>query len=315
MGEKTKISWSDSTANLWIGCTKVSPACDHCYAERDWDHRFGRVQWGPDGDRSEAKSGWELIEKFNREAAKNGGIDPELGRRRRIFVNSLSDIGDNHRSILWHAEAFALFDRSPCVDILLVTKRPKMLLKLIERHAPDWLRPGAWPAHVWVLVTVEDQERADERREAFRAIPAKVRGVSYEPALGPVDWTGWEFIQWLIAGGESGDKARTSDANWFRAALKWAGEHSIAFHFKQWGEWLPSGQFMNDYGRVTGGTATSEGRMRVHYRDASSNEVKILWPFKGVPTKANGEGVLCFKAGKDLAGNKLDGREWLEFPA
>lgn len=300
MAKTTGISWADSTANFWMGCTKVSPACDHCYAERDWDLRKHRVTWGPKGDRSYVKAGWDLVRRFDRAARGNGGVDPELGRRRRIFINSLSDIGDNHPSILWHREAFELCYANTAVDLLFVTKRPKALLGLIRRHAPHWLEPNGWPAHVWVYVTVEDQTRAYERRDALRAIPAAVRGVSYEPALGPVDWTGWEFVQSIIAGGESGPKARPSHPEWFRTARDFSAANGIAFHFKQWGEWkhaMPklSGA-VGKYCLIPNKFTTGFWSSTIAYCD---NYPRMIDAFGS---------CICEKVGKKAAGRLLDGK-------
>lgn len=220
MAEKTNIEWADSTANLWIGCTNVSPGCDNCYAERDWQDRKHRVEWGPHGDRSYCKAGWAVIEKMQRRAANNRGLDPELGRKRRIFVNSLSDFFDNHKSVVWRDEAFDLFEASPDVILMLVTKRPENVAKMVPAH---WLN-GGWPKNVWLLVSIEDQERADHRIPILLSIPGvPVRGLSCEPLLGPVEvWTreiahlageaAYDArIGWVICGGESGPGARDND--------------------------------------------------------------------------------------------------------
>lgn len=244
MAEQTNIAWADSTANLWIGCTKLSPGCDHCYAERDWDLRKHRVVWGPHGDRSPVAAGWKLIRKMQRRAEENGGVDPDLGRTRRIFVNSLSDFFDNHGSVTWRQDAFSLFEASRHLILMLVTKRPENVKKMVPAH---WL-DGQWPAHVWLLVSAEDQERADHRIPILLSIPGiAVRGVSIEPLLGPMDivpYMGgraiecgcgfrhdehflfgatldkeycalcgkktktWPTLDWVIVGGESGPKAR-----------------------------------------------------------------------------------------------------------
>lgn len=187
MGETTNIAWCDSTANLWIGCTKVSPACDNCYAAELMGEggRFKRVEWGPHGDRSYCKEGWKLLRKFQRAAERNGGKDPELGRRRRIFVNSLSDFFDNHKSIVWREDGCREIERCKDVDILLVTKRPQNVQKMVP---VSWLMDGGWPPHVWLVVTAENQEEAERRVPVLLEIPGvTVRGLSMEPLLGPVD--------------------------------------------------------------------------------------------------------------------------------
>lgn len=232
MGENTKIEWADHTANFWIGCTKVSPACDFCYAERDWDHRKHRVTWGPHGDRSPVKAGPIVCHKVQKGAV---AFFAEHGRKPRIFVNSLSDFADNHRSIRpeWRDAVWQEARDCPDVIFMILTKRPQNLPDCLP---PDW---GRGYPNVWIGCTVENQDEADRRREHLRAVPALVKFVSYEPALGPVDWRRWGFVHWLIAGGESGPKARPSHPDWIRSADEFCYQSGIAFHFKQWGEWAP----------------------------------------------------------------------------
>lgn len=185
MARKTLIQWADSTANLWIGCTKVSAGCDHCYAERDWDLRKHRVEWGPAGARSYCKQGWADLRRWQREAAANGGIDPELGRPRTVFLNSLSDFMDNHRSVIWRPDAWALIRECTHLIVIIVTKRPQ----LIERELPDF-----WDeiAHrVWLMTSTENQAMADLRipqllKSTAGRKNAAVYGVSAEPLLGAI---------------------------------------------------------------------------------------------------------------------------------
>lgn len=278
MADNTKIEWADATANFWIGCTKLSPACDHCYAERDWDLRKHRVTWGPHGDRSPVKAGAQVMRRMQTRAA---AFREEHGRPPRVFINSLSDFADNHGSInpAWREAVWQAARECPDVILMILTKRPQNLPGYLPA---DW---GSGYSNVWIGTTVENQVEADRRRGHLRAIPAVVHFVSYEPALGPVDWAGWDFINWLIAGGESGPKARPSHPDWYRAALGFARANGIAFHFKQWGEWYPA--FVNDY--AIDATGVRETR-------------KI-------------DGAVVHRVGKKRAGRLLDGREWSEWPA
>lgn len=121
-------------------------------------------------------------------------------------------------------------------------------------HMPDDGNPldgsvQRWPLpNVWLGVSVEDQPRADERREDFRATPAAVKFVSYEPALGPVDWTGWDFVNQIISGGESGPRARPNHPDWHRATRDFCAPRGIAYFFKQWGEWAPAPEIIEASG-------------------------------------------------------------------
>lgn len=332
MADSTNIEWADSTANLWIGCTKVSPGCDNCYAAADWQDRKNRVLWGPHGDRSYCKAGWALIKKMQARAARNGGVDPDLGRKRRIFVNSLSDFFDNHRSIIWRADAFDTFEASPDVILILITKRPGNVMKMVPPH---WLEPGGWPAHVWLGVSVEDQAAANQRIPDLLATPAAVRFLSCEPLLGPVDlggqvtpalsvFSGYDWyeplegrayihdeddhliqtdtigkIEWVIAGGESGPGARPMHPDWVRALRDQCRDAGTAFFFKQWGEWFP-GEIDN----------ASDGTGWRAYPDIDHDPGADRWEFGFVKYQ---DGML--RVGKKRTGRLLDGVEHSEFPA
>lgn len=191
MAAITGIEWCDSTANLWRGCSKVSPGCDHCYAETLFGTegaRFRNTTWGPKGERIYIKAGWADIRKFQRAAARNGGIDPVLGRKRRIFVNSVSDLFDNHKSIVWRDDFWRLVLECPDLIFILVTKRPINIKSMVPLFFPQIA------ARIAILVSVESQEYANLRlwhlaqSLAWIAPPLAV-GVSYEPALEFVDFT------------------------------------------------------------------------------------------------------------------------------
>lgn len=191
MAEKTGIEWCDSTANLWKGCTKVSCGCDLCYAEHLFGTEGGRLKdtvWGPGGDRIYIKAGWATIRKMQKRAANNNGIDPDLGRRRRIFVNSVSDIFDNHKSIVWRDDFWNLVRESPDLIFILVTKRPIN----IKRMVPPFFHEIA--GRIVILTSVENQEFANIRLwhlyQSLAHISAPLAiGVSYEPALERIDFT------------------------------------------------------------------------------------------------------------------------------
>ena len=237
MAENTDISWARHTFNSYIGCTKVSPACKNCYAERDWDHRFHRVQWGPNGARSlTGKDSWKKPLRWN-------AIAKAAGEIHTVFSNSLSDVFDDHPSIEleWRVRHWKLIAQTQNLEWLLLTKRPEnwpLFLPVAECRAPfENIRLG---------VSIEDQERCDER--APKLMMAHYCGfrtfVSYEPACGPVDWDSLLMtgaVDWLISGGESGPAARFSHPDLFRAARDAAARHGVPFHHKQNGAFNADG--------------------------------------------------------------------------
>lgn len=186
MGRETGISWCHHTANFWVGCEKVSPACKACYAQVSTPVRVLRDRgvevWGPAATtvRHRTKGAWTDVPRWNRDAAK-------AGERRRLFVSSLADVFEDHLQVApWRAEALALLETCTALDVLLLTKRPQNILSMVPSA---WL--ADWPRHVWVGATVEDQRRADERIPELLKVPAAVRFLSMEPLLEAVDLSGW----------------------------------------------------------------------------------------------------------------------------
>lgn len=224
MAENSGIEWTTHTFNPWIGCTRVSAACDNCYAEA-WDHRFGGERWGPRAPRTRTKT-WGNPIKWNRQA--EGAKE-----RPRVFCASLADVFDNHRSIedAWRRELWALIDKTPNLDWLLLTKRPQNIVKF----APERWFTGGIPGNIWLGTTVENQEEADRRIPHLTQVPARVRFLSCEPLQGPVVIRRHlRKLEWVIAGGESGPQYRPADPDWFRGLRNQCAAADVPFLFKQW---------------------------------------------------------------------------------
>jgi protein gp37 len=216
--QDSKIEWTNHTFNPWIGCQKVSPGCDHCYAEAQMDHRFHRVQWGPHGERSRtSRDYWHDPLRWARAAN---------GSRPRVFCASHADVFDNKAPLGARADLFALIRRTPELDWLLLTKRPEN----IQRMLPDDWGDG-WP-HVWLGTTCEDQEHFDRRWPILSRVPACIRFISYEPALSPLR-LGSAGPDWVICGGESGPHARSLDPQWARDLRDECAVSGVRFFMKQ----------------------------------------------------------------------------------
>lgn len=199
MGETTAISWTNSTFNPWVGCTKVSPGCTNCYAEV-LNRRFGKDVWGTGKPRQRTTpANWAKLLAWNKAAAASG-------KRHLVFCASMADWLDPEVPVEWLADLLALIAATPALTWQLLTKRPELWLERMEAVAvlqmtTDTLRSAVtlasewWegnpPANVWIGTTVEDQRRADERIPALLSIPARVRFLSCEPLLEEVDLGSW----------------------------------------------------------------------------------------------------------------------------
>lgn len=274
MGTETKIGWTDHTFNPWIGCTKVSPGCLYCYAE-SLNLRWSKgANWGKGMPRRRTSlANWKEPIKWNRRIEKLVTENQVPGlvlefRRPRVFCASLADWLDDEVPIAWLADLLDLVRSTPFLDWQLLTKRPELWRDRLNRacafvvgHLPwigkdairlagltqwidDWLLNGVPRANVWIGTSVEDQTRADERIRLLLQIPAKVRFLSCEPLIGPVNVASWGWrntpenaprVNWVICGGESGREARTMEEGWARDLLRQCKEGEVPFFMKQLG--------------------------------------------------------------------------------
>ena len=292
MGANSKIEWTHHTFNPWIGCTKVSAGCTHCYAEA-LSKRTGLAVWGDNGTRRITSDAyWKQPAKWAREAEA-------AGERRRVFCASLADVLEDRaeleapRQRLWALIRLT----AKWLDWLLVTKRIENAVRMI---------PADVLALIWLGVSVEDQPRADARIPLLLQTPAAVRFLSCEPLLGPLDLqypegvfpggpemcrSGHECgcqgkpceppliygIDWVIVGGESGPGARPMHPDWVLSILDQCQAAKVPFLFKQWGEFSP----------ITRTDGIHES------------------PFGG---------QAMVRVGKKAAGRLIDGRTWDEYP-
>lgn len=342
MGETTAISWCRHTFNPWIGCTKVSPACDGCYAEALMDLRYGRVQWGPHGERIRtAETNWKQPLKWDRAAAK-------AGERPFVFCASLADVFDNQVQSEWRNDLFDLIKKTPNLVWLLLTKRPQNIIEMSEAA-------GGLPLNAAIGTTVEDQKRADMNVPHLLVAKTRLKPafafLSCEPLLGPIDLCHIPFtsgdqrhkqdaltgeallyaigkdgnpdmtvrvseprlarIDWVITGGETDQgkhKARPTHPQWFRSLRDQCAAHGVAYHHKQNGEWMPHRPVA---GGDLGGDVRSGRVMIVHPTGQTDVEVSES---TGGRNTIPGSRYMA-RVGKKNSGRLLDGVEHNAFPA
>lgn len=220
MAENTKIEWADHTFNPWIGCTKVSPACDNCYAADMMDIRYGRVRWGAGQPRVRTKD-WSKPRKWNRETP--GAF---------VFCASLADVFDNEVPPEWRADLFKLIVETPDLTWLLLTKRIGNVIPMVNAAL------GYLPNNVAIGATMASQAEYDRDRMKLAFVkqvqcPAFTFG-SFEPLLGPIILDE-NAPDWIIVGGESGPNARPMNLDWARDLKRQSAELGRVFNFKQVG--------------------------------------------------------------------------------
>lgn len=322
MGENTKIEWCHHSWNPWWGCVKVSDGCTNCYAET-FSKRTGHNIWGPAKTTTRRLFGdkhWNGPIKWNQKAK-------EADERHRVFCASMADVFEDHPDIAdARVRLLDLIVHTPHLDWLLLTKRPENVNRLIEQ-ATGFSDAGMWfhavGEHVWIGTSVENQEMADKRIPELLQIPAAIRFLSCEPLLDEVSLGRWfgldegyvwreclceeidpsdrpcivcegrrelgqaSGIDWVIVGGESGPRARPMHPSWARLLRDQCQAAGVAYHFKQWGEWLEFG-------------------------DASLQE-----PVNVTSTRQHDfpDRTIMVRVGKKSAGRLLDGVNWNQFPA
>lgn len=298
--EWTAITRADGTTapghtfNAWRGCTKVSPGCAHCYAEKQSKRNPKSLGvWGDEGSRVvAAEDYWRQPLAWDRWAK-------EAGERHRVFSLSMGDwLEDRAELIAPRTRLLNLIRNTPNLDWLLLSKRMEnwemaigqSLIFSDDDGLADWLlnwSAGSAPANVWLGTSIENQEMADLRCPLLIKCPAVVRFLSVEPLLGPVDLTdairGWSIkdghlhgygvgspesaIHWVIVGGESGPQARPMHPQWARTIRDQCEAAGVPFFFKQWGEWAPfatearyaAGSLMPGNDEIVGGKCSNIG--------------------------------------------------------
>lgn len=226
MGENSKIEWCQHTFNPWIGCTEVSPACDHCYARKMMDERYGRVRWGAGEDRVRTSAAnWQQPRKWDRQAKA-------AGSRPFVFCASLADVFDNEVDPLWRRDLFKLIEETPNLIWLLLTKRIGNVVKMCDPLAGN----AVLPRNAALGATLPNQEEYDRDRiklhdAAMRCGPLFTFG-SFEPMLGPIILDDYA-PDWIICGGESGRGAREMDPQWARSLRDASARFELAFFMKQ----------------------------------------------------------------------------------
>lgn len=322
MTTNSPIEWTDHTFNPWWGCTKVSQGCKHCYAET-LAKRTGRDVWGPQAQRRRTSAAnWREPFKWNKAARADGTIA-------RVFCASMADIfEDNEQVIPWRKELWEVVAQTPSLTWQLLTKRPENIGRMVPLH---WSR-GEWPSNVWIGTSIEDQATADERIYHLLKAPARVRFLSIEPLLGPVDLTcvragdyvldvldgrygtgvaatpfcfgmsSLRAINWVIVGGESGPHARPMHPAWVRSLRDQCQAARTAFFFKQWGEWALKGA-------APGANASD---FSVLAPDGTWYHQHTGW--NGRPIDPDTGEAYMLKVGKKAAGRLLDGAEWNQLP-
>lgn len=222
MAENSKIEWTDHTFNPWMGCTKVSPACDNCYAENLMDTRYGQVRWGAGQPRRRTSpSTWATPRKWDRQAEMSG-------TRPFVFCASLADVFDNEVDQAWRNDLFTLIEATPNLVWLLLTKR----IGNVERMT------SAFPANVAIGATMANQEEYTRDAPKLARVGRKMHPLftfgSFEPLLGHIRLDDYA-PQWIIVGGESGKNARHMNLDDARRLQADAAMYGRIFNFKQVG--------------------------------------------------------------------------------
>lgn len=218
MAAQTDIEWTDSTWNPVSGCTKLSPGCDHCYAERIAE----RFRGTPDHP---FQRGFDLTLREHKLR------EPLSWRRpRRVFVNSMSDLFHKDIPRQFVDRVFDTMEQANWHVYQVLTKRSSLMRNYINRRYAD----GKAPPHIWLGVSIEDRKSLGRLKHLAQA-QAAIRFVSFEPLLEDLGELTLDGVDWVIAGGESGPRARPVDADWVRSIRNQCRTSGVAFFFKQWG--------------------------------------------------------------------------------
>ncbi len=214
MSANSKIEWTDATWNPVRGCTKVSPGCKHCYAER-FAERFRGVKGHP------------FEQGFDLRLIPAKLTDPLSWRKpQRIFVNSMSDLFHDQVPTEYIQSVFNVMNQADWHQYQVLTKRAERFEDLSDKLP--------WAPHIWMGVSVENKDYLG-RINQLRRTKAHIKFLSIEPLIGPLGEVDLRGIHWVIVGGESGPGARPMAAEWVKDIKDQCVRAGVAFFFKQWG--------------------------------------------------------------------------------
>lgn len=244
----TDIEWSDEVWNPTVGCSKVSPGCDGCYAIGVAHRAMQPAHEGLTIRRPGERPDWT-----GEVRCLPDRLDVPLRWRkpRRVFVDSMSDLFHPDVPAEFIAEVWGVMEVAQRHTFQVLTKRPQRMAQVLGDH--DWWesvigesspgRHGRTPpptGNVWLGTSIE-LDRYTWRADHLRATPAAVRFLSLEPLLGPLPSLNLDGIDWVIVGGESGPGARPMHSTWVREIRDRCVDAGVPFFFKQWGAWAPPG--------------------------------------------------------------------------
>ena len=291
MGDRTKIEWTEATWNPITGCTKVSPGCDHCYAEAIAERFRGTPAY---------PKGFELTLRPDRLNLPRRWTKPRM-----IFVNSMFDLFHADVPLDYLSQVWGVMVRCPRHTFQVLTKRAERMERAlgprgIGFYAVDGPVPCPQP-NVWLGVSVESPAYYSRIRHLQRT-PAAVRFLSCEPLLAALPDLPLEGIDWVIVGGESGSGARPMHPDWVRGIRDQCVAAGVPFFFKQWGRFV-SPEFIDTAG----------------WDDVLANEGGVtIWPDGRLAQGQHGNCMdgseVVWAVGKKVAGYELDGVEWHQMP-
>jgi len=223
MAQRSAIEWTEVTWNPTTGCDRVSSGCDNCYAMALANRlkAMGVARYQRDGDPRTSGPGFGVT--CHPDVLK---LPLTWRKPRVVFVNSMSDLFHAQVPLTFVQQVFDVMERTPQHTYQVLTKRARRLRRVAE-HLP-------WPSNVWVGVSVENDDEL-QRVDELRRVPAAVRFLSCEPLLGPLEGLALDGIDWVIAGGESGPRARPMDPRWAADLRDLCQASRVPFFFKQWG--------------------------------------------------------------------------------
>jgi protein gp37 len=312
MSEKSTIEWTDATWPIVLGCQEMGPGCSACYAvlevHRKGFHPNPKVRAAFEG-LTERKGSKNLLKWNGKVRCLPERLNWPVTRFKkpsRIFVTSMGDLHHDDVPVEFLIQVYKVMEATPQHTYQVLTKRAENLYHFINQQAPKLAEWKEWPLpNVWLGVSTENQMMADRRIPWLLNTDAVVKFLSCEPLLGPLDLKKWLWtvmrdedevgyvepfneINWIIAGGESGPKARPAHPDWFRDLQYQCEVGEVAFFFKQYGNWLPSynaGERLEEFPTLL-------------------NKKSFTFP----------DGITMWNVGKKSAGRELDGRTWDEMP-